>query len=168
MKTHLLPSALAYLLFPSSALFSPVSSVTIRPVANLEGLGDDHSIECTEDTAWTAETIPNKKNCVAAVAKVREEYVAYGTDEFEFLAPGTLPKSGRPPQKTPRKFQAGDCEVAIAMIKTFKPGTLPGKAPGRLPSDITAWEKIFNGYVLSELSRFFAYIIWDRRKRPGP
>ena len=168
MKTHLLPSALAYLLFPSSALFSPVSSATIQPVANLGRLRSDHSVECTEDTTWTAEQIPSKKNCAAAVAKVREEYDAFGTDEFEFLAPGTLPKSGRPLQKTPRKFQAGDCEVAIAMTKTFKPGTLPGKAPGRLPSDITTWEKIFNGYVLSELSRIFAYIIWDRRKRPGP
>ena len=170
MKARLLPSILACLSLPSSTLFSPVSSAIIQtwgpvlPLLGSGGLGGDHAVECTNSTAWMDHQIPNKQDCVAAVAKVKSEYDTFGDGEFEFLAPDITPRSGRPLQKTPRRFQAGKCEVTIAMTRMFKPGMLPGKAPGRLPSDIATWKRIFNGYVLSDLSYFFAYIICDYRK----
>ena len=157
MKICPMSCALACLLLSGSTLFHPVSCDTaqsrspILPLPGLGGLGVDYEVECSTEPPWTSRRIPSTRDCEAAVAKVKKRYDVFGTYEFEFFAPDIRPRSKWYSQKTPQRFQAGSCEVAVAMAETFDPRMLPGQVPGRHPSDIATWEMIFNGYVLSEL-----------------
>ncbi|KAL6719734.1 hypothetical protein ACLMJK_001655 [Lecanora helva] len=100
---------------------------------------------CNEFADWIGPGII-QEDCQAAINELYlDDLEPRGGQEYEFLRRGVSRESYFPWVTTPRKHWYRTCVVAIVMLDTFMPGTLPGEASDlpTLKSDTTTFNKIW-------------------------
>ena len=99
---------------------------------------------CTDSRYWTGPDFDHH-DCDEALTEFLDTRVAeYEDTVFEFLAPGAIPSHEINRVKTPLKIPIGTCTMVIAMLESFRPGTLPGVGPQAYPpTDLASFRDIY-------------------------